>query len=139
MKTTPIPSPITLNVILLALLFVAVVYIGVTGKMERRRLQGIQERAEGQFRAEWLSESEILLWLAAFVGFLIAGGMLVFRSAWRLPAILTGAMATITLFLAFAQPPLWADVLGVLLVYAGLVWSIRPAGKPGSSLRHSQA
>lgn len=32
MKTTSIPSPITLNIILLALLFAAVVYIGVTGK-----------------------------------------------------------------------------------------------------------
>jgi hypothetical protein len=32
MKTTSIPSPITLNFILLALLFATVVYIGVTGK-----------------------------------------------------------------------------------------------------------
>lgn len=32
MKTTTIPSPITLNVILLALLFASVVYIGLTGK-----------------------------------------------------------------------------------------------------------
>ena len=32
MKTTSIPSPITLNIILLALLFATVVYIGVTGK-----------------------------------------------------------------------------------------------------------
>jgi len=32
MKTTSVPSPISLNVILLTLLFTAVVYIGVTGK-----------------------------------------------------------------------------------------------------------
>ena len=45
--------------------------------MERRRLQGIRERAEGRTQAEWLSESEMLLWIAAFFGFLFAGGMLV--------------------------------------------------------------
>ena len=32
MKTTSVPSPISLNVILLALLFAVVAYIGVTGK-----------------------------------------------------------------------------------------------------------
>lgn len=32
MKSTPIPSPISLNVIFLAVLFAAVVYIGATGK-----------------------------------------------------------------------------------------------------------
>lgn len=106
--------------------------------MERRRLQGIKERAEGQFDAEWLNESEMILWLTAFLGFLIAGGMLVFRSAWQLPAILAGVTAIITLFLAFAQPPLWVDVLGVLLVYAGLVLSIRSEGKLRTSLRYSQ-
>jgi len=93
--------------------------------MERRRLQGIQERAEGQLQPEWLSESEILLWVAAFFGFLIAGGLLVFRSAWRLPALLTGITAALTLFLAFAQPPLWIDVLGVIAIYVGLVLSFR--------------
>jgi hypothetical protein len=107
--------------------------------MERRRLQGIQERAEGQIRAEWLSESEIILWVAAFIGFLIAGGVLVFRSAWRLPALLAGIIAALTLFLAFAQPPLWVDIVGVLLVYAGLMWSIHPIGKSGLSLRYRGA
>jgi hypothetical protein len=93
--------------------------------MERRRLQGIQERAEGQFRAEWSSESEIILWIASFIGFLIAGGILVFRRDWKLPALLAGITATLTLILAFAQPPLWLDMMAVLLIYAGLVWVIR--------------
>jgi hypothetical protein len=93
--------------------------------MERRRLQGIQERAEGQFQAEWRNESEILLWIASFLGFLIAGGMLVFRRAWKRPALLTGIIAALTLFLAFAQPPLWIDVMCVLLIYGGLVWGMR--------------
>jgi hypothetical protein len=102
--------------------------------MERRRLQGIQERAEGQFRADWLSESEILLWIAAFFCFLIAGGMLVLRRAWQLPALLTGITAALTLFLAFAQPALWVDVLGVLAVYGGLAWIIRTLRKPRYAL-----
>jgi hypothetical protein len=103
--------------------------------MERRRLQGIQERAEGQFRAEWLSESEILLWITSFFGFLIAGAILVFRRAWRIPASLAGLIALITLFLVFVQPPLWVDGLCVLAVYAGLVWVIRLTRKPDLSLR----
>jgi hypothetical protein len=102
--------------------------------MERRRLQGIQERAEGHFRAGWLSESEILLWVAAFFGFVIAGGMLVFRSAWHLPAVLTTIIVALTLFLAFAQPPLWVDLFGVFVVYAGLGWMILQMRKPQLAL-----
>ena len=92
--------------------------------MERRMLQGIQERAEGQFRAEWLRELEMILWIAAFVGFLIAGGMLVFRRDSYIPTALTALTAGLTLSLAFAQPPLWIDLLSVILIYIGLGWFV---------------
>jgi hypothetical protein len=93
--------------------------------MERRKLQGIRERTEGAARPEWTGEIEILLWLAAFTGFLVAEVRLVFRRDGRPAAFLAGFAALLTLLLAFLQPPWWIDVLGVAAIYSGLVWTPR--------------
>ena len=95
--------------------------------MQRHMLQGFQERAEGTISPWYARDSELAFWLIAFVGFLI----LVFRTAFgRRPmrtflfAIISAALAVMMIF---AQPPVWVDVLGALLVWAGIAWLWRPA------------
>ena len=94
--------------------------------MQRHMLQGFQERAEGVISPWYARDSELAFWLIAFVGFLV----LVLRTAfghqplWTLLfAIISAAL---TLGMIFAQPPVWVDVLGTLLVWAGIAWLWRP-------------
>jgi hypothetical protein len=90
--------------------------------MERRMLQGIGRRAEGLPAEGLFWEAELFLWLFAFFGFLLTLGGILARRAWHRPALLAGFAALVTLFFAFAQPPLWIDALGVAAIYAGLAW-----------------
>jgi hypothetical protein len=104
--------------------------------MERRMLQGIQERVEGRLKDEWLGEIEILLWLTAFAGFLVAEAGILFRPLWQRPAAVAAGSVVIILVLAFAQPPLWVDLLGAAAIYAGLAWAFRQQRiRPGWQLK----
>ena len=95
--------------------------------MQRRGLQGLRERTEGQIQPEWQTEIELLLWLAGFAGFGLGLTLLLFRRDWRRPAVTAAGAGAVLLVLVFGQPPWWGSALGVGLIYAGLVWALRPS------------
>ena len=94
----------------------------------RNILLGIKERAEGlPIESLAATTPQVVLWFAAFVGFLASLVALVRRRDWLRPLAAVALTATVTLLLGLGMPPLWADALGALAVYAGLWWLFRRA------------
>lgn len=93
--------------------------------MENNMLQGIKTRAEGGREPGWIEPLEIGLWLAALLAGLAAGGLYLFRRAWRRP-LLVAVLAVVVLFvLTIVQPPIAVRVLLDAALVAGVVWSAR--------------
>jgi len=93
--------------------------------MMRGCMQGIKTRAEGRPARSLLDMStELLLWIAAFAGFVIAELGTVARQDWR-PLVVATAAALITIAVVMWQPSLWIDALAAIVVLAGLRWASR--------------
>ena len=91
--------------------------------MQRGSLIGIQERAEGRIPSWYARESELLFWLVAFLGFVVAIAATAVRRRWQ-PAFLAAVVAAlVTLFLVLAMPPVWLDFVGAVVVWAVVGWS----------------
>jgi hypothetical protein len=93
--------------------------------MERRMMQGIKDRAEGRIEPPWYQGAEIAVWLAVFgLGLAAAVAYMGRRAWWRGLAAGLGAVLVL-LWLTFGQPPLWARLLLLLLLIAGVAWAFR--------------
>ena len=91
--------------------------------MMRGSLIGIQERAEGRIPPWYARESELLFWLVAFLGLVVAIAATAMRRRWQ-PSFLAAVVAAlVTLYLVLAMPPVWLDVVGAVVVWAAVGWS----------------
>jgi hypothetical protein len=91
--------------------------------MQRGSLIGIQERAEGRIPPWYARESELLFWLVAFLGFVVAIATTAVRRCWQ-PSFLAAVVAALlTLYLVLAMPQVWLDVVGAVVVWVAVGWS----------------
>ncbi len=96
----------------------------------RQNMLGIKARAEGVApEAPAITYTELALWLAAFLDFLVAEAELVIRRNWSRPGLSVSATGLITIGLALMEPLVWVDGLVTLGVLAGLWWMYRPAAR----------
>ena len=96
----------------------------------RQNMLGIKERAEGAtLEALAVTYTELALWVAAFLGFLVAEAGLVVRRDWLRPLLAVSATGLITIGLVLMKPPLWVDGLATLGIYVGLWWMYRPTAR----------
>lgn len=94
--------------------------------MEKKMLQGIRDRAEGQVARQHRIPWEIAVWLIVLAEGVAAGVMSVIRPRWLQP-FSVGIAAIIALFiLTFAQPPVFLRYLIAALLGAALMWAWRP-------------
>jgi len=94
--------------------------------MMRQLMLGIKARAEGKPVGTLFSLSaEFILWLTAFIGFLIAEIHLVFRKKWHWPLALSIFACAVTILLVMWKPPIWCDALFTFVIYLGLWWVSR--------------
>jgi hypothetical protein len=100
----------------------------------RENMQGIKKRAEGAApespAAVYL---ELALWLAVFLGFLVAEAGLVVRRDWARPLLAVPATALITIGLVVLRPPVWVDGLATIGVCVGLWWMYRRSARSATS------
>jgi hypothetical protein len=89
----------------------------------RENLLGIKWRAEGApLGTPEMLYVELAIWLAAFIGFLVAETALVVRGDWMRPFWAVSATALTTIGLVLGRPPIWVDGLATLCIYLGLWW-----------------
>jgi hypothetical protein len=110
--------------------------------MLRQMMVGIRDRAEGRpirsFRSQTL---ELLLWVACFIGFVVAEIRFVTRQRFVVPAIVSVGAVALTIALVVCQPPIWVDALGAAAILGALAWDGRSGcaplavSAPTSSLR----
>ena len=94
----------------------------------RQNLLGIKARAEGATpEAPALVNTELALWVVAFLAFLVAEAGLVVRRDWLRPLLAVSATGLITVGLVLIKLPVWVDGLVTLASLAGLWWIYRPA------------
>ena len=102
----------------------------------RQNMLGIKERAEGAaLEAPAVTYTELALWVAAFLGFLVAEAGLVVRRDWLRPLLAVSATGLITTGLVLLKPPVWVDGLVTIGVFVGLWWTYRPAARRAISGR----
>jgi hypothetical protein len=70
--------------------------------------------------------TELALWMAAFLGFLVAEAELVIQRDWLRPLLVVSATGLITIGLLLLKPQLWVDTLATISVLVGLWWLYRP-------------
>ncbi len=98
--------------------------------MMRQCMLGIKARAEGGPVESFAAlTAEFVLWVLAFIGFIIAEFLIILRKNFLYPLILSIAVASITILLVLWKPPLWVDIVFVLAIYAGLVFTWRSSKK----------
>jgi len=106
----------------------------------RQNMLGIKKRAEGAtLDTPAVVYLELALWLAVFLGFLVAETGLVVRRDWVRPLIAVAATALITIALVVLRPPVWVDGAATIGVCAGLWWNYRRSTHPASGERLSGA
>jgi hypothetical protein len=94
----------------------------------RQNMLGIKARVEGAGPPDLaVVYSELALWVAAFLGFLVAEAGLVVRRDWLRPGLAVSATGLLTVGLLLVKPPLWMDGLAALGILMGLWWMYRPA------------
>ena len=96
----------------------------------RQNMLGIKARAEGVApEAPAIMYTELALWLAAFLSFLVAEAGLVVRRDWLRPLLAVSATGLITVGLVLIKPPIWVDGLTMIGVCVGLWWTYRAAAR----------
>lgn len=93
--------------------------------MELKMLDTLKARAEGRSVDGLVTVLEIVIWLAALVVCLLAGGQFINRSEWRKPLLVYVAGVVVLLLITFLFLPLWLRGLLVIALFAGLIWSKR--------------
>jgi hypothetical protein len=87
----------------------------------RQNMLGIKERAEGvTLEAPAVTYTELALWVATFLGFLVAEVGLVVRRDWLRPLLAVTETGLITIGLVLLKPPLLVDGLITLGIILGL-------------------
>jgi hypothetical protein len=77
----------------------------------RQNMLGIKARAEGAGSpALAVTYTELALWVATFLGFLVAEVGLVVRRDWLQPGLSVSATGLITIGLLLVKPPVWVDM-----------------------------
>jgi len=90
--------------------------------MEQKALSTVKARAEGLRQPAIVTPLEIILWLAALIVGVIAGGLVVNRQDWKLPLALGLTSVVVLLGITFLFPPLWLRALLDLALLGGLGW-----------------
>jgi hypothetical protein len=99
---------------------------------------GIKERAEGVVpEALAVTYTELALWIAAFLGFLVAEAGLVVRRDWLRPLLAVSMTGLITVGLLLLKPPIWVDGLATLGICVWLWWMYRSPAQRAISGRAS--
>ncbi|MBL7162293.1 MAG: hypothetical protein ISS57_06780 [Anaerolineales bacterium] len=94
--------------------------------MMRQSILGIKARAEGQpVESLYGLTVELLLWIMAFIGFVIAEVWIIIRQDWQSPLAVAIAAASITILLVLWKPPLGVDALFTTSIFAGLWWAFQ--------------
>jgi hypothetical protein len=87
----------------------------------RQNMLGIKARAEGTGPpAPAIVYTELALWVAAFLGFLVAEAGLVVRRDRVRPLLDVSATGLIAVSLLLVKPPLWIDGLVTIGIFVGL-------------------
>jgi hypothetical protein len=103
----------------------------------RQNMLGIKERAESAVpEAPAITYTGLALWMATFLGFLLAEAGLVVRRDWLRPGLIVSATGLITIALVLARPPIWIDGLATISVYVGIWWIYRSVAR-SANLRRS--
>jgi hypothetical protein len=104
--------------------------------MQRRVLLGVQERAEGRVLPFIGRDVELLCWLVAFLGFVVAVLATAFHRHWQ-PAFIASFVATFaTLAMVFGMPPTWLDLVGTVVVWVVVLWALfRRGERPTGAVR----
>jgi hypothetical protein len=94
----------------------------------RQNMLGIKARAEDIGPpAPTVVYTELALWVAAFLSFLVAETGLVVRRDWLRPGLAVSGTGLITIGLLLVKPPPWVDGLSTVGVLAGWWGIYRPA------------
>src|SRR5437762_2644572 len=87
----------------------------------RQNMLGIKEHTEGAGpEAPAVVYTELALWVAVFLGCLVAEAGLVVRRDWLRPGLAVSATCLLTVGLLLVKPPVWVDGLVTLGMWAGL-------------------
>jgi len=95
--------------------------------LERRMMVSIKERAEGKLQPQTDDIVQVLLWIAAVFGLLIATILVLVQKKWKLPLIIALATVLIIWYLCFLQPPILHGILLdfiILIALARAIWDI---------------
>lgn len=93
--------------------------------MMRQCMLNMKDRAEGRkIKSIYFQSAEILSWLFIFTGFVWTLIRLIFWKNFYIPLIMVVVTASLTLLLVMLKPPVWVDVLAVVIIFAGL-WKTR--------------
>ncbi len=95
--------------------------------LERKMMVGIKERAEGKIQSQTDDIFQVLLWMAAFFGLVIAIILVLVQKKWKLPLIIALATVLILWYLCFLQPPILQGILldlAILMALARAIWNI---------------
>jgi len=95
--------------------------------LERKMMVGIKERAEGTLKQQTDDIIQVLLWMAAFFGLIIAIILVLVQKKWKLPLFIALATVLIIWYLCFLQPPILHGILldfAILMALARAIWDI---------------
>lgn len=100
----------------------------------RKSLLGIEQRAEGEIRDSFASDTaEGVQWAVAFLAFVAAVVLMMRRREWWRPWAVGLASAAVFALIFYGRPPLWLGTLLEVALLLALIWSVRAT----TSLRHS--
>lgn len=102
----------------------------------RQVLAGIKGRAEGTYRRTGGLYVELFLWLAMFLGFVVALVALVWRQEWVGPFLLAVLIGSNTVVCVLLRPRLLADIIGVLVVVLAMVALLRRPERKSLTAAH---
>jgi hypothetical protein len=95
--------------------------------LERKMMVGIKERAEGNLQPQTDDIVQVLLWIAAFFGLVMAIILVIVQKKWKLPLIIAIATVLIIWYLCFLQPPILYGILldsAILIALARAIWDV---------------
>ena len=95
--------------------------------LERKMMVGIKERTEGTLNQQTDDIIQVLLWMAAFFGLIMAIILVLVQKKWKLPLFIALATVLILWYLCFLQPPILYGILldfVILMALARAIWDI---------------
>ncbi|MDO8728218.1 MAG: hypothetical protein Q7J35_19370 [Candidatus Methanoperedens sp.] len=95
--------------------------------LERKMMVGIKERAEGTLNQQTDDIIQVLLWMAAFFGLIIAIILVLVQKKWKFALLIAMAAVLIIWYLCFLQPPILHGILldfAILMALARAIWDI---------------